>query len=110
MLGKSICVAGALAFAALGVAQAKSYETVFTVPVQAGSMELQPGAYSISRKGDTAVFTKVATGDTFRVPVTVQYMAGRNQTENVVIGHKNGQAYIESVQLGGRHTTLEFTE
>ena len=110
MLGKSLCVAGALAFAAVGMAQAKSYEMVFTVPVQAGSLELQPGAYSISRHGDNAVFTKVASGETFTVPVTVQYMDGRNQTENVMIGHKNGQAYIESVQLGGRHTTLEFAE
>lgn len=110
MLGKSLCVAGALAFAAVGVAQAKSYETLFTVPVQAGSVELQPGAYSISRKGDNAVFTNVASGETFRVPITVQYMAGINQTRNVAIGHKNCRAYIESVQLGGRHTTLEFTE
>ena len=110
MLGKSLCVAGALTFAAVGMAQAKSYEVVFSIPVQAGSAELQPGAYSISRHGDNAVFTKVASGETFTVPVTVQYMDGRNQTQNVMIGHKNGQAYLESVQLGGRHTTLEFTE
>ena len=107
-MGKHLLVAGMVACAAIAVAQAKSYETVFTTPVQAGKIELQPGAYSIARRGGDAVFTNEASGRTYTVPVKVEYMASKNNIQDVAIGHRNGQAYIESIQLGGRRTTLDF--
>ena len=98
-----------LAFAVIGlaVASAKTYTVNLYSAVKVGSMELQPGAYTLEVKDSKAVIrngklhgeadVKVESGDAKYGATTVR-MAGAE-----------GNRTIEEIRLGGTKTKLVFT-
>ena len=107
---KMLLAAGALLLASFPAAYAKSYEVVFGNAVQAGNVELSPGTYRIRHKGNEAIFTNLNNHERYHVPVTVQDMALKNPSTQVVITNQNGYPQLQTVALGGHATDLQFSE
>lgn len=105
---KSLLATGALLLAGFSMAFGMSFEIAFANPVQAGSTELSPGTYSISRRGDHAIFTNLRNGDRYSVPATVEHLTEKNAMTNVVMSNDNQR--IDSVALGGHAVDLQFGE
>ncbi|HTQ57891.1 MAG TPA: hypothetical protein VMI94_25670 [Bryobacteraceae bacterium] len=99
---------GVLAIASVLPVYGKSYEIVLDTPVYAGKVQLMPGAYYVKARNGEAVFTKVSSGATYSVPAKVETLGMKNPTTNVYLSHKNGQARIDWIQLGGKATDLRF--
>ena len=110
MSAKSLLMAGALALASVPLAFGMSYEVVFPTPVQASNVQLAPGAYRVRAKNGEAIFRNIGTGTTYAVPATVEHLASKNHSENVVMGYMNGEPQIQSIQVGGHHIDLQFGE
>src|SRR5579885_3577989 len=101
MSAKSLLMAGALALASVPLVYGSSYEVVFRTPVEVGNTTLAPGAYRVQAKKGEAQFTNLRTRKMIEVPATVEHLATKNQSENVAMTYENGQARIQSIQIGG---------
>jgi hypothetical protein len=106
MTTKSLLLTGALALASLSIGYAKSYDLVFSTPVRAGNLQLQPGQYTLKVKGNTATFTNVETDKTYTAPVKIQD-AGKKFDVTAVDTSKD---QIQKIELGGSNNELEFGE
>jgi hypothetical protein len=103
---KSLLLAtGVLAFVSLPLAHARSYELIFGNPVQAGTVELNQGAYAIRQKGDCAIFTNVETGRTYKVMAKVVNLDHKNKTTTIMMNNNQ----IERLAVGGHASELQFT-
>ena len=105
---KSLLAVGALVLASFAMASDRTYEVAFGVPVDAGSLHLRAGTYNVSEKGGDAIFTDVSTGRTYRVPVTVNNVARKNEAMEVSMINRNGQPCIRTIALGGHAIDLQF--
>ena len=110
MNAKSLILASAVALFGLTVASAKSYDIVLSNPAVAGSQQLKAGDYSLKLKGTTAVFTDQNTDKSYSVPVKIENGSKKHDVTSVDTQNKNGTDRIQSIQLGGSSTVLEFTE
>lgn len=106
MLLKSLLLAGTFALAGNAIANDWSYEVAIARPMQAGSIQLNPGTYSVSYRGNDAVFTNLSSGDAYKVPATVEYVSPQSGGQKVLVLEKNGQERIQSIELGDSGTTL----
>jgi len=109
MTTKSLLCAAVLTLASFA-ASAKSYDIVLTNPVKAGSVQLNPGAYTVKVKGDTAIFTAADSGKTYTAPVKLDNAGPKHGSTAVHLETKNGADVLKSIVVGGSHTTLEFNE
>ena len=105
MNGKTLLLTGALALSILGVASAKSYSIVISESAKVGTSTLKPGEYSVSVKGDQAVFHSDAQKD---VTVAVKAEQGSTKFGNTAIesSNKGGVVNIDAIELGGSSTRL----
>lgn len=110
MTMKSVLVTGTLALCSLTMGYAKSYDLVFSSPVKAGSVELKAGEYTLKVKGTSAVFTNVETAKSFTAPVKVQNTGKKFDVTAVDTNNKNGTSKIQTIELGGSDTQLDFGE
>jgi hypothetical protein len=108
MTTKSLLLIGTLALA--GIASAKSYDIVLSAPAKAGSAQLAAGEYSLTVKGNNAVFTNVDTGKSFTAAVKVEDAGKKFATTAVDSNNKNGADEITFIELGGSSTKLELGE
>jgi hypothetical protein len=106
MNGKLLLITGALALTSLGVANAKSYSIILSSPAQVGTSTLKPGEYSVSVKGDQAVFQ--SGGKSVAIPVKVEQGSQKFDETTVNSTTKNGMENISEIDLGGSATKLEF--
>lgn len=98
-----LSAAGALLLAGFSLAYGSSFEIACPNPIQAGDMQLRPGAYWITHKGNEVIFTNVKTDERYDVAAMQATPAARDQADNVVIVNQNGVAHIMTVDLNGRH-------
>jgi len=110
MTTKSLLCAAVLALASFTAASAKSYDIVLNNPVKAGSVQLQPGFYTVTVKGDTAVFTSASSGKTYTAPVKLDNSGPRHDSTALKLKTKDGAEILTSIMVGGSHITLEFNE
>jgi hypothetical protein len=108
MTTKSLLFIGTLALAS--IASAKSYDIVLSSPTKAGSLQLNPGEYSLKVKGSNAVFTNVETGKSFTAPVKVQEAGKKFENTAVDTTKQNGTDEITTIELGGSNTQLQLGE
>lgn len=108
MTKKSLLIVGALTLASLGVASAKSFDVVLTSPAMAGNTELKPGEYKLKVEGSQAVFTEAETNKSFTVPVKVANGAAKFDHTMVESTNQNGMDNINSIDLAGSSTKLQF--
>jgi hypothetical protein len=108
MTAKSLLIVGALGMASLGIASAKSYDIRLDSPAMVGNQELKPGDYKLKIEGTQAVFTDVQTSKSWTAPVKVENGA-QKFGDTVVESTKQGDmAHINSIDLAGSNTKLEF--
>jgi hypothetical protein len=98
----------ALALAALSVASAKTYDIVLSAPAKVASAQLTPGEYKVKVDGANAVFTDAKTLKSVTVPVKID--KGDKKYDNTLVDMtKQGDTdQIQTIELGGSTTKLEF--
>jgi VCBS repeat-containing protein len=108
MTTKSLLIVGALTLSSIGVASAKTFDVVLGAPAMAGTIELKPGDYKLKVEGSQAIFKELQSSKSFTVPVKVE-SADRKFGQTVVESTtQNGMDNIQSIDLAGSNTKLEF--
>ncbi len=108
MTAKSFLIVGALGLASVGIVSAKSYDIVLSDESMAGTTQLHPGEYKLKVEGSQAVFTDVQNDHTFKAPVKVENTNTKFNETRVDSTHEGEMAHINSIDLAGSHTKLEF--
>lgn len=109
MTKKLSLLVGMLALAALAFASTKTYNVSFTHSAKAGSQQLTAGEYKLKIDGANAIFTDVRTSKSVSVPVKVETGAKKFTVTSVDSSEDGAAQRINSIQLGGSTTKLEFT-
>ena len=99
---------GILSLAVLSFASTKSYSISLTHPAKAGSQSLTPGEYTVKVDGANAVFTDSRTAKSVSVPVKVETSDKKFKVTSVDSTQDGTAERINSIQLGGSTTKLEF--
>jgi hypothetical protein len=110
MTTKSLLCTAVLTLASLTAASARSYDIILSSPAKAGPIELKAGSYSVTVKGDIAVFKNAASGKTYSAPVKVETQGPKHDSTVAKVETKNGADVLSSIAVGGSNTTLEFSE
>jgi hypothetical protein len=105
---KSFLIVGALSLASFGIASAKSYDIVLTQPAMAGATQLQPGEYKLKIENNQAVFTDVQNAKSFSAPVKVENRSQKFSNTQVQSTKQGDMDHINSIDLGGSTTELNF--
>ena len=107
---KSLLLTGALAVASLSVASAKSYDIVLSSPTKVANVQLKAGEYKLKLDGTNAVFTDVESGKSFTAPAKVQTANQKFQETAVSTEKKADVDQMQSIELGGSNTKIQFSE
>ena len=107
---KSLLLTGALAVATLSIASAKSYDIVIGNPTKVANVALKPGAYTLKLNGSNAIFTDVDNGKHYSAPFKSENAAKKFDVTAVDTQKKADNDRIQSIELGGTNTILEFSD
>ncbi|MGO9254773.1 MAG: hypothetical protein ACLQU1_00500 [Bryobacteraceae bacterium] len=108
MKKKLSLLVGVLALASLSFASAKTYTVSLTHPSKAGRQQLTAGDYKVKVDGANAVFTDLRTSKSVSVPVKVETSDKKFRFTAVDSTRDGAAERIESIQLGGSTTKLDF--
>jgi len=98
-----------LALSSLSFAAGKTYSIVVSHPAKAGSVQLAPGEYKLKVDGNSAVFTDAHSSKSVTTPVKVE-TGEKKFNYTAVDTSKDGSAErIDSIELGGSTTKIEFS-
>lgn len=109
MKSPSLLLVGALAFAGLSIASAKSYDITIDQTAKAGSVQLAPGSYHLKVEGTNAIFMN-ENGKKINATVKIQNADKKHDYTSVETTKTNNGETIKSIELGGSTETLEFGE
>ena len=102
----------ATALMAVGLAaaggRAKTYDIVLGEPTVTGSVTLKPGEYRVKISGVDAVFIDQQNHQVCSVPFKLETTSAKHENTAIRTSNQNGQAQLESMDLGGTDETLEF--
>jgi uncharacterized protein RhaS with RHS repeats len=102
-------VAGAVLFlAAATIASARSWDIAVDHTAQAGNMTVPSGDYTVRLKGTQATLTSEDSGKSYDIPVKIVNVDRKYDETAVVSIENNGTEVIESIELGGTATEIEF--
>ncbi|WP_321474291.1 hypothetical protein [uncultured Paludibaculum sp.] len=104
----SLFLAATLAIIGLTPAYAKSYDFSLAVPTTAGTVQLEPGRYSLKVEGDKAIITLEKNNKSVEVPVKIKQGDKKFRTTSVGTVRGASSSKLTSIELGGSKTTLEF--
>jgi hypothetical protein len=108
MKRKLSLLVGVLALASLSFASAKTYTVSLTHPSKAGSQQLTAGDYKVKVDGVNAVFTDLRTSKSVSVPVKVETGGEKFKFTSIDSTQDGAAERINSIQLGGSTTKLDF--
>jgi hypothetical protein len=108
MTTRSLLIVGALTLSSLGIASAKSFDIILGAPAMAGNTELKAGEYRLKVEGTQATFTEAQSSKSITVPVKVQNGDHRFGATSVETSNQNGMDNIQTIDLAGSNTKLEF--
>jgi hypothetical protein len=106
---KSLIVVGSLALFSL-IASAKTYEIALSSPALAGTVQLSAGAYHVKVNGNNATFTNLDNEKAYTVPVKIEQAPKKFEQTAVDTSTQSGADHLQSIELGGSTTKLEFGE
>ncbi len=107
MTTKSLLAAGALFLAGFATAYGRSYEVFIPSAVEAGTLQLAPGTYRISQRGNDAIFTDLNTGKVYKTPAMAVQMTAKNPQTDLMFSEDGTQ--IRTVALGGHAVDLQLS-
>jgi hypothetical protein len=99
-----------LYLAAATVGSARSWDIVVDYTAKAGHMTLPAGDYTVKFDKDQAEFIAENSGKKFEVPVKTVTVPRKFENTAVVATENDGKELIESIELGGTTTELEFSK
>ena len=105
---QSILLAGTLCLASVSLLSAKTYNVSISTTAMAGNVQIPAGEYRLKLDGDQAVFTGVNEKRTFTAPVKMETVSQKYDEHAVVSISQGGTQHIESIELGGSQTKLDF--
>jgi hypothetical protein len=108
MTTRSLLIVGALTLSSLGIASAKSFDVILGAPAMAGSTELKAGEYKLKVEGTQAIFTEADGSKSITVPVKIENADHKFGQTAVETSNQNGMDNIQTINLGGSNTKLEF--
>lgn len=100
----------ALALSTAAIASAKSYGFVLTSDAKAGSTQLTAGQYKVKVDGSNAIFTGGDKHQTVTVPVKIENMPTKFSATALDTVKQGDGLQINSIELGGSTTKLEFNK
>jgi hypothetical protein len=110
MTKKSLILGALLSVSTLCFAGAKAYDVSFAAPATVGNVQLPAGDYKVKVEGANAVFTSTRNSKSTSMPVKVE-TAAKKFVHTAVDATKEGAGErINSIQLGGSTTTLDFVK
>jgi hypothetical protein len=109
MKKKLSLLAGVFVLATLAFASAKTYTVSLTHPSKAGSTQLTAGEYKLKVDGANAVFTDLRTSKSVTVPVKIETGEKKFPFTAVDSTQDGATERINSIQLGGSTTKIDFT-
>jgi len=104
---KMLCV-GVLILSTFALARAKSYDVSFSEPMKAGNVTIDPGQYRLMIEGSNAIFGNTRDGKAFTVPVKMESSNTKFAYPAWQTLDQGGAKILESMDLGGTTTKLEF--
>jgi len=108
MINKSLFLIGFVSLSTFAFAGTKSYEFVLDTPAKAGAVLLPAGDYKVKVDGAKAIFTDSKTNQSLTTDVKVK-TAGHKFAHTAVDSTKQSDgARIDSIELGGSTTELDF--
>ncbi len=110
MKNKSWLLVGALAFASLSIASAKTYHITLDESAQAGTVQLAAGEYKVKVDGPNAIFTNIDTGKSTSAPVKVASTGPKHDVTAVDTSKESGTNKLQAIEVGGSNETLQFGE
>lgn len=108
MTNKFLLWVGVLTVSSVSIVSAKSYELVFSTPVQAGSAQLDAGTYKLEVESSNAIFTNTKTRKSVTVPVKAEETNTKNYVTSLDNLTQGSTVQINTIKLGGTKTKLEF--
>ena len=99
---------GILTLSTVAIVSAKSYEVVFSTPVQAGSAQLAAGTYKLKVEGSNAIFTDERTQKSVTVPAKVSETSTKYNATSLDNSTQGSTVQVNSIKLGGTKTLVEF--
>ena len=108
MTKKLLLWVGVLTLSTVAVVSAKTYEIVFSTPVQLGTVQLAPGTYKLSVEGSNAIFTDTKTHKSVTVPAKVEDGSTKYKITSLESATQGTVTSIGGIRLGGTKTRLGF--
>ena len=108
MTKKLLLWVGVLTLFTVAIVSAKTYEIVFSTPVQVGTVQLAPGTYKLSVEGSNAIFTDTKTRKSVTVPARVEDGNAKYDVTSLESSGEGAATQIGGIKLGGTKTRLGF--
>jgi len=103
-----LLLVGALALSTLSLVSAKSYDIMLTSASKLGGVQLAAGEYKLKVEGSNAVLTNMDSNKSVTVPAKIQNVDKKYSVTAVDTTDANGATKVDSIELGGSTTRLEF--
>lgn len=105
---KSLLLFGFVALSSLALAGTKSYDIVLDTPVKAGSVTLAAGSYKVKIEGTKAVFTDTKNNKSLTTDAKLKTAEHKFSHTAVDSSKQNDGDRIDSIELGGSNTEIDF--
>jgi hypothetical protein len=99
---------GILGAADGGKAKSKSYSITVSNPIKVGSVTLKPGDYKVKLEGSEAVFLRVASNETFKVPAKIESSTDKYPKTALIQNTEGGQSKLVGLGLKGTSDVMKF--
>ena len=107
---KSLLCGAVLLLSVVAVGSAKSWNIVLDSKATAGAVQLPAGDYSLKLDGTQAVFTAADSGRKYNVSVKIETESKKFDETALENTTQGGMEVINSIDLGGTTTKLEFSK
>jgi|SRR5450432_1688049 len=108
MTMKSILMVGVLALSTLSLVSAKTYDINLSSASKVGKTQLAAGAYTLKVDGNKVVFTNRDTDKQVTADVKVDTVEKKYDVTSIGSTKNGDLEQINSIELGGSKTKLEF--
>jgi len=103
-----LLTAGILGAADGDKAKSKSYSFTFGSVIKVGNTTLKAGDYKVKVEGSGAVFTRVASNETVKVPAKVETGTDKFDKNALIQTTEGGESRLTALGLKGTRDVIKF--